>query len=696
MRLNEALPEFIAHYLELTREGNEAKSPCCFCEDTGKSLSVSEVGWRCNRCGTQEEHGSDAVGFYASWLGITREEAAAKLGNGATLPPSKPIPQAKLKRPAFFGVKQAHDRPEARIWIHDRSEAVWIARELIPDRIHLGLVAGRSWDDLGLPPERQCVLVPCNTATARATMDKLAARLHSAGHTVRVVNPTDRDECWSLVDAHSEGMTAEQVITWVGKRASLYTNGAAQQVAEAMGLGGTLSAVAAPPFNDAAQPSPGIPPEAAAASPSQGVGNRQKREPSPLPESPAPIPAAKGNGASKPAQPPLTPPERAALQQAEARQAVLDGLTFTCIADVRPEAVKWLWPGRIPLGELTMIVGDPGLGKSQITSSLSSVVTNGGQWPVTRERCDQGSVLILSAEDNIKHTIRPRLDAAGADVRRCHTLQAVKREDERGNTYPGSFNLANDLAKLAVLLDHLQDVRLVIIDPVSAYLGETDSHKNAEVRGMLAPLTDLAGSRGAAIVLVSHLTKSQSANALMRVQGSIAFAALCRAVWGVAADKDNPQRRLFMPLKNNLGQDKTGLAYAIESATLESADAVTGEPIETSRVMWEAALVEMGAEEAFSGALTHEERTDTDGAKDFLREALSDGRVKTTQIHAAAKAAGHSLTTIGRAKRALKVVSEKEGFGAGAIWYWRLKSEPFELPAQGEGIPRDWQSGSQD
>src|SRR5439155_18059309 len=135
------------------------------------------------------------------------------------------------------------------------------------------------------------------------------------------------------------------------------------------------------------------------------------------------------------------------------------------------------------------------------------------------------------------------------------------------------------------------DVRLVVIDPVSAYLGDTDSHKNAEVRGMLAPLTTLAGSHSAAIILVSHLTKSQSANALMRVQGSIAFAALCRAVWGVTADKDNRQRRLFMPLKNNLGQDKTGLAYAIESATLAVPDE-SGEPIPTSKVMWEAELVE--------------------------------------------------------------------------------------------------------
>jgi archaellum biogenesis ATPase FlaH len=374
-----------------------------------------------------------------------------------------------------------------------------------------------------------------------------------------------------------------------------------------------------------------------------------------------------GNGAAGPA---LTPKE----VDAQSRKQVLDGLVYTCIADVRPEAVKWLWPGRIPLGELTMIVGDPGLGKSQICASLASVVTNGGQWPVTRERAEVGSVLILSAEDNVKHTIRPRLDAAGADVKRCHTLQAVRRTSEDGTSFEGSFNLVEDLAKLSVLMDHLGDVRMVIIDPVSAYLGETDSHKNAEVRGMLAPLTTLAGSHRAAVILVSHLTKSQSTSALMRVQGSIAFAALCRAVWGVAADKDNHQRRLFMPLKNNLGQDKSGLAYSIESHQLEGGD----EPIQTSRIMWESELVDMQADEAFGGALNYEERDEMRGAKEFLAEALADGRVRASDVQNAAKQAGHSPTTLGRAKRAMKIISEREGFGPKATYYWRLQPEKRE------------------
>lgn len=472
-------------------------------------------------------------------------------------------------------------------------------------------------------------------------------------------------------DLIASGLTKEQVFTFFKANTLVCPNNAAPQDAKPLGAEVNLPAGAAP-SNAAPAPAPvspsssqGLDRGAASDSVSGSPGEARSAQRAQADTVASP---KRGNGQTGP----ITPAERAASYLANSRAQALSQLVYTCIADVRPEAVRWLWPGRIPLGELTMIVGDPGLGKSQICASLASVVTNGGQWPVDRTRAEQGSVLILSAEDNIKHTIRPRLDAAHADVSRCHSLQAVKRNTDQGTPYEASFNLAEDLAKLSVLMHELKDVRLVIIDPVSAYLGETDSHKNAEVRGMLAPLTTLAGNHNAAIILVSHLTKSQSANALMRVQGSIAFSALCRAVWGVTADKEDHQRRLFMPLKNNLGQDKTGLAYSIESTELES-PGEDGEPIPTSRISWESQLVETSVEEAFGASLSHEERSEMDDARDFIRDALGQGKVKASEIQRAAKSAGHSLTTIGRAKRALNVVSVPEGFGVGRVWYWSLR-----------------------
>jgi archaellum biogenesis ATPase FlaH len=721
LRRSHDIVDFIGRYVELKKNGSELRGLCPFHADKKPSLTVvpGKQLWACFSCLAHEEHGADIFGFIRSYENCTFPEAIAKLKANGSLPDAKPIarptpkkppartllvppagdlpdmaradlggapakvwtiktpdglpwlyearymldgkketryytfgryseddpPRWECKHPAapkpFYGLEQLAARPAAQVMIHEAPKKAEAGAGLFPKLVHLGMLGGvyaPAHMDLTPLKGRRCVLMPDNDEPGRQAMRRLAPLLLAAGVTeIKGIDPyTQPDgsaspEGWDIADT-DENWTPSVARAWAKERTVVFQNETSQD---------------APDRTQGGSPTP----------PAGSTDKPAIAKPTHKP----------GNGAAGPA---LTPKE----VDAQSRKQVLDGLIYTCIADVRPEAVKWLWPGRIPLGELTMIVGDPGLGKSQICASLASVVTNGGQWPVTRERADVGSVLILSAEDNVKHTIRPRLDAAGADVKRCHTLQAVRRTSEDGTSFEGSFNLVEDLAKLSVLMDHLGDVRMVIIDPVSAYLGETDSHKNAEVRGMLAPLTTLAGSHRAAVILVSHLTKSQSTSALMRVQGSIAFAALCRAVWGVAADKDNHQRRLFMPLKNNLGQDKSGLAYSIESHQLEGGD----EPIQTSRIMWEAELVDMQADEAFGGALNYEERDEMRGAKEFLTEALADGRVRASDVQNAAKQAGHSPTTLGRAKRAMKIISEREGFGPKATYYWRLQPEKRE------------------
>ena len=110
------------------------------------------------------------------------------------------------------------------------------------------------------------------------------------------------------------------------------------------------------------------------------------------------------------------------------------------------------------------------------------------------------------------------------------------------------------------------DCRLVIVDPITAYCGGVDSHKNAEVRGLLAPLSNLAERHEVAVVAVSHLNKSAGGSAIYRTMGSLAFTAAARAVWGVTKDKGDSQRRLMLPVKNNIAPDVMGLAYSIRDA----------------------------------------------------------------------------------------------------------------------------------
>lgn len=344
-------------------------------------------------------------------------------------------------------------------------------------------------------------------------------------------------------------------------------------------------------------------------------------------------------------------------------------------SEIESKPMRWLWPGRIARGKVSMIAGNPGLGKSQITASMAAIVTRGGFWPVDRTPCERGSIIFLSAEDDAEDTIRPRLEAAGADLSRCSILDAVVEGfTSNGTEIRRSFNLGRDLDRLAEVLDRMPDAAVVVIDPISAYLGDANSHNNAEVRALLAPLSDLAGRRGVAIVAVSHLNKGGSSEALMRVTGSLAFVAAARAAYIVAADKDDPARRLFLPLKNNIGRDLGGLAFGIESITVPCG----AESIESSRVSWEAHAVTITADEAMAPALNDEDRTDLDDAVDFLSGLLADGPIASRQVYQDADAAGHSKATIRRAQRTLAIESTKEGMKGG--WTWRLPPKMLKSP----------------
>lgn len=344
------------------------------------------------------------------------------------------------------------------------------------------------------------------------------------------------------------------------------------------------------------------------------------------------------------------------------------------MADVEPEPVNWLWRGRIARGKTTMIAGDPGLGKSQISTSMASIVSTGGCWPVDRTAAPRGNVIIISAEDDPADTIRPRLDAAGADVSRVYVVDAVQEGDSER-----TLSLEHDVERLRAMIGQIGDLALVIIDPVSAYLGgRRDSYNNSDMRGLLAPLGRLAADTDAAIVMVSHLTKATGANAVGRVQGSIAFTAAARAAYIVCRDPQDEHRRLFLPAKNNIGPDSQGLAYRIESVT-------TGD-IETSRIKWGDEYVSMTADDALAVPVGDEVQTQRSEAAEWLREYLAKP-APATEVFAAAAKAGHSKRTIQRARREADVISTREGFGRDAVYTWSMGANP--PPSENPGAHGD-------
>jgi len=234
------------------------------------------------------------------------------------------------------------------------------------------------------------------------------------------------------------------------------------------------------------------------------------------------------------------------------------------MASLQSGQIEWLWPGRIALGKLCVLAGDPGLGKSLLTLTIAATVSRGGTWPDVDESAPVGDVMLLNAEDDFVDTVRPRLEAAHSDLERIYAITGVSA-GLGTNKSERSFDLSGDLHKLRERIERLKTPRLLIVDPVTSFLGSTSENANAEIRALLTPLARLAQEMNTAVILVSHLRKSKGSN-LHRVIGSIAFAAIARSAFVVLRVTDRgPQFRKLVPVKSNIGAQQTAVVFHIRT-----------------------------------------------------------------------------------------------------------------------------------
>ena len=240
------------------------------------------------------------------------------------------------------------------------------------------------------------------------------------------------------------------------------------------------------------------------------------------------------------------------------------------MSEIEPKPINWLWEDYIAKGTFTLITGEPDLGKSQMTLSMTAIVTTGGNWPVSGEKCEEGNVIILSDEDNLEKTIRPRLEANGANLEKIHYLDGIGKGDS--NSDCELFNLKSNLTQLETMINEIKGISMIVIDPLSAYLAGVDTYNNKDVRSMLVPLSNLAGRYDIAIVCVEHPPKSSNGRAMNQVGGSIAFVAASRSAYLVSKDPEDKERRLFLRIKNNLTSHSVGISYRLEEVILPTGE----------------------------------------------------------------------------------------------------------------------------
>ncbi len=350
--------------------------------------------------------------------------------------------------------------------------------------------------------------------------------------------------------------------------------------------------------------------------------------------------------------------------RAEARPTIADttlqdGPRVVRMSDVAPEPVTWLWQDYLPIGKLVVLDGDPGLGKSMLTIDLGARVSTGRPMPDGAAPV-KGAVLILSAEDGLADTIRPRIDAAGGDPDQIITITEISYGTPDG---PQSrpVRIPGDLAAVEnVISEHA--VVLVVVDVLMAYLtGDVNSHRDQDVRRALHPVAMMAERAGCCVVVLRHLNKAGGQSAVYRGGGSIGIVGAARAGFMVGLDPsdDTGQRRVLAPVKCNLSAEPPALAYRIV------ADDFSG----CARIVWDGI-----SEHKASGLLAEpgdpEDRTERDEAAKWLTGYLTDhcGEARAGDVFKAGRMDGHAERTLKRARKRAGVTSTAAGFGQGTVW----------------------------
>jgi putative DNA primase/helicase len=315
-----------------------------------------------------------------------------------------------------------------------------------------------------------------------------------------------------------------------------------------------------------------------------------------------------------------------------------DGVGGTIkMADVQPVKIDWLWEDRIPRGMVTVFTGPPKVGKSTILYDLAARLSREGQ-----------HVLVITAEDHLAAVVRPRLEAAGADL---NFVDAV--------TDP--ITLPDDVARIRGWIEHFGSV-LVMLDPLVAFIGDAvNTHRDHHVRRVLAPLADLAETTGVAVVVVIHSNKSVGSDPLFRVSGSIGFSGAGRSIVVAADDPQDDSRKIFGVAGTNLAEIAPPLAYRIVGVEFDSG-------IKTSRIEWLGEAPEVDVRELLVQR-DPEERTVREEAIAFLRTSgAMESAQPVKELEKEAKARGISYSTLQRARRALRLPVSLSEFGGPRYW----------------------------
>lgn len=334
-------------------------------------------------------------------------------------------------------------------------------------------------------------------------------------------------------------------------------------------------------------------------------------------------------------------------------EETLDTGTFDTIEE---ETLEWLWPGHFPLGMISLLAGDPGIGKSFFSIWMAAQISKGAPWPDIGAPTIQGRSLIFS-EDSISKVQKKRLRLAGADQSKVHWQRGIRPTDP--SKPHGLFSVENIGLLLQTAENIGPDLRDVFFDPITDYQGNIDSHKNMDVRGSLQSLSMFAEKSNTAVIMLAHLTKDDAKKAMYRTQGSVGYISSPRAVFCIAPHPESDEGgmwqgvKVFSALKQNYAAKPPSLGFRI----------VNGEKLEFLKD-----TIELSGDDVLQTAEDRAQSPKTTQCIDFLKDTLSGGPVLAADIAALAGDRGFHHNLLLKARRQLGIKPQKDGFQGQSLW----------------------------
>mgnify|MGYP003374187208 FL=1 len=333
---------------------------------------------------------------------------------------------------------------------------------------------------------------------------------------------------------------------------------------------------------------------------------------------------------------------------------------------VKPVNICWLWNQWLALGKLHLLAGEPGTNKTTTALAWAATITTAGIWPDGSRCAKPQNVIIWSNEDDVNDTLTPRLIANGANMDRVFFVSGM---NSKGKRY--AFDPSKHLPLLQQAIAKLGNVGLVVIDS-AANLVNGDSHKNNEVRKSLQPLVDMANEFNFVALGIVHFNKGNNdSNPLSKIVGSVGFGGMTRVAFASAIDPSDPDKRLLVRIKNNLGKSGDGFRYGISINPLQNYPDISAPCIQWLEKLEGTAKELLGFDpeqgDKQGGSKVRE-------AEDFLMSTLANGMMQSEEVFRIANEKGISEKTIKRAKDKLGILS---GRPDGAVkWYYILPTPP--------------------